>query len=227
LTTPPGGKVNIALVGDNAVFPQLTASMQGTIQMAIDEAGPVQGFSLSLIVFDGGCGDSQAAIGAASKVVADPTVTGVVGHLCSGSCVPGSDVYEGAHVVMISPSCTAPNVTERGLQVVNRVCTRDDRGGDEVNAAIVETSAYRQFVGRYSSLYGSAPASEHDIVFYVAYAYDAANVLIRAIKQVAVVDASGNLVIGRQALAHAVRATSGYQGVTGTISFDSKGDRIR
>jgi len=43
---------------------------------------------------------------------------------------------------------------------------------------------------------------------------------------VAVVDEAGNLVIGRQALANAVRATPGHQGVTGLISFDERGDRI-
>ena len=35
-----------------------------------------------------------------------------------------------------------------------------------------------------------------------------------------------NLVIGREALARSVRATSGYQGVTGVISFDERGDRV-
>jgi branched-chain amino acid transport system substrate-binding protein len=61
---------------------------------------------------------------------------------------------------------------------------------------------------------------------YAAYAYDAASILIRAIEQVAVVDASGSLVIGRQALANAVRATSDYPGVTGVVIFDGWGDRL-
>jgi ABC-type branched-subunit amino acid transport system substrate-binding protein len=43
---------------------------------------------------------------------------------------------------------------------------------------------------------------------------------------VAVVDEAGNLVIDRQALARAVRATTDYRGTTGTISFDENGDRL-
>lgn len=48
---------------------------------------------------------------------------------------------------------------------------------------------------------------------------------MRAIEQV-VVDEAGNLVIGRQALIRAVRAPSGYQGVTSIIGFDDRGDRL-
>jgi len=126
---------------------------------------------------------------------------------------------------MISPSCTAPNLSEPGYQVFNRVAIRDDQGGDERNMQLANTSVYQDFARRYRSRYGQPLGSEGVDVF-AAYAYDAASILIRAIKQVAVVDASGNLVIGRQALANAVRATSGYQGITGAISFDGKGDRL-
>ena len=38
------------------------------------------------------------------------------------------------------------------------------------------------------------------------------------------VDEAGNLVIGRQALVHAVQATPGHPVVTGIISFDGQGD---
>ena len=78
---------------------------------------------------------------------------------------------------------------------------------------------------RYQDRYGQSLDST-EFGFYAAYAYDAAGILLQAIEQVAVVDEAGNLVIGRQALAKAVRATSGYQRVTGVISFDGNGDRL-
>ena len=90
---------------------------------------------------------------------------------------------------------------------------------------LVNTGIYQDFARRYQSSYGQSLDSVEGGLC-AAYAYDAASILIRAIEQVAVVDASGHLVIGRQALAKAVRATSGHQGVTGTISFDGKGDRL-
>jgi basic membrane protein A len=66
-----------------------------------------------------------------------------------------------------------------------------------------------------------------DLGYTSAYAYDATGVLLRAIERVAVMDDTGNLVIGRRRLAEAVRATEGYEGVTGIISFDRKGDRLQ
>jgi branched-chain amino acid transport system substrate-binding protein len=57
-----------------------------------------------------------------------------------------------------------------------------------------------------------------------AHAYDATNVLFDAIEAVAVDDGSGNLTIPRTALKDAVLATSGYAGMTGTITCTPLGD---
>ncbi|NIO71636.1 MAG: hypothetical protein GTN71_22050, partial [Anaerolineae bacterium] len=122
-------------------------------------------------------------------------------------------------------SCTGPDLSGPGYQVFNRVAIREDQGGDERNRQVVNTDPYQDFARRYQSRYGQSLDSV-ELGFYVAYAYDATVILIKAIKQVAVVDEAGNLIIGRQALANAVRATPGHQGVTGIISFDGKGDRL-
>ncbi len=134
-------------------------------------------------------------------------------------------MYEGAHLVMISPSCTDPDLSGPGYQVFNRVAIRDDQGGDERNSQVVNTDVYQDFARRYQSRYGQSLDSTES-GFFAAYAYDATVILIKAMEQVAVVDASSNLVIGRQALANAVRATPGHRGVTGVISFDRRGDRL-
>ncbi|TEU10116.1 MAG: hypothetical protein E3J21_27160 [Anaerolineales bacterium] len=89
----------------------------------------------------------------------------------------------------------------------------------------VNTGVYQDFARRYQGRYGQSLDSVES-GFYAAYAYDATVILIKAIEIVAVVDEAGNLVIGRQALANAVRATPGHQGVTGIISFDKRGDRV-
>lgn len=57
-----------------------------------------------------------------------------------------------------------------------------------------------------------------------AHSFDATNVLFQAIESVAVDDGSGNLTISRTALRDAVLATSGYEGVTGTITCTPLGD---
>jgi branched-chain amino acid transport system substrate-binding protein len=82
-----------------------------------------------------------------------------------------------------------------------------------------ESPARDVLVSRYETKYGEAP----DAVYY-AHTYDAANILLDAIEAVAVQDEDGALHIGRQALRDALYATSGYQGLTGSLTCDAYGD---
>jgi branched-chain amino acid transport system substrate-binding protein len=75
------------------------------------------------------------------------------------------------------------------------------------------------FLPAYKQLAGSNPIS----VFH-AHAYDAMNVMMNAIKQVAVDNGDGSLTISRAALRDAVQGTSGYQGIIGTITCTPLGD---
>jgi len=81
--------------------------------------------------------------------------------------------------------------------------------------------AHAAFVSRYQAKYGEAPAE-----LYYAHTYDAANMLLNAVEAAAVQDsnAQGTLHIGRQALRDALYATSGYQGLTGSLTCDEYGD---
>ena len=53
----------------------------------------------------------------------------VAGHLCSSSSIPASDVYHEENILQISPGSTTPQLTERGLGNVFRICGRDDQQG--------------------------------------------------------------------------------------------------
>jgi len=78
---------------------------------------------------------------------------------------------------------------------------------------------YEEFVAKYEAAYGEKP-----IQAFNGHAYDAVNVLFAAIEKVAVQQDDGTLLIGKQALIDAVAATSGFQGLTGTIECDEFGD---
>ena len=80
--------------------------------------------------------------------------------------------------------------------------------------------AYDAFVSRYEAKYGEPPASTP----YHAHVYDAANLLFNAIEAVAVPDEDGKLHIGRQVLRDALYGTSGFQGLTGSLTCDEYGD---
>jgi branched-chain amino acid transport system substrate-binding protein len=71
----------------------------------------------------------QVAVSAAEKVVADPSILGVVYGITSSTCIPASDVFQNAGLVMITPGCGNPQVTERGKTVVFRMIPRDDVQG--------------------------------------------------------------------------------------------------
>jgi branched-chain amino acid transport system substrate-binding protein len=74
-------------------------------------------------------GNPQVGVAAAEKVVADPAVMGAVWGITSVTCIPVSEIFEKDNLVMISPGCTNPQVTDRGLKSVNRLCARDDLQG--------------------------------------------------------------------------------------------------
>ena len=58
---------------------------------------------------------------------------------------------------------------------------------------------------------------------YIALAYDAATILLRAIEEVAVADGD-TLFIDRARLREALTGTTGFNGIVGAISCDSFGD---
>jgi branched-chain amino acid transport system substrate-binding protein len=86
------------------------------------------------------------------------------------------------------------------------------------NASSTGTN-YEQLVAAYTAAYGEAPTAA-----FHAHTYDATVLLLTKIQEVAVQDADGTLHIDRQALRDALYATSGFAGVTGTLSCDEFGD---
>jgi branched-chain amino acid transport system substrate-binding protein len=76
-----------------------------------------------------------------------------------------------------------------------------------------------EFIPAYKDQFGTAPTS----VFH-AHAFDAMNILFEALKTAAIQNDDGSLTIPRQALRDAIFATSGWEGITGTITCTELGD---
>jgi branched-chain amino acid transport system substrate-binding protein len=76
-----------------------------------------------------------------------------------------------------------------------------------------------EFIPAYQEAFGSEPLA----VFH-AHSYDATNVVFAAIEEVAIDNGDGSLSIPRQALRDAIFATSGFEGITGTITCLDTGD---
>ncbi len=90
----------------------------------INAAGGVLGEMLTTIVVNDACDGEQAKAAAQQLVAAD--VVFVNGHICSGTSIAASGIYEQANIVMMSPASTNPRVTDEGGKNVFRVIGRDD-----------------------------------------------------------------------------------------------------
>jgi branched-chain amino acid transport system substrate-binding protein len=93
----------------------------------INAAGGIKGEMLKLEIGDDACDPKQAV--AVANQMASKGVKFVAGHLCSGSSIPASKVYEEEGIIMISPASTAEKFTDEGGWNVARICGRDDLQG--------------------------------------------------------------------------------------------------
>ena len=103
---------------------------RGTEQAAkdINTAGGINGRKIQIVKGDDACEPKQARA-VANRLVDLEEVTVVVGHFCSSSTLPASEIYADAGVLMITPASTNPKVTERRLPTIFRTCGRDDQQG--------------------------------------------------------------------------------------------------
>lgn len=92
----------------------------------INKAGGINGMQIEAVEYDDAC-DPKQAVAVANKVVNDG-VRYVVGHLCSSSTQPATDVYEEEGVLAITCS-TNPSITERGHQLIFRTIGLDSDQG--------------------------------------------------------------------------------------------------
>ena len=99
-------------------------------QMAIEQInkkGGVNGQQLEGVVYDDAC-DPKQAVAVANKIVNDD-VRFVVGHLCSSSTQPASDIYEDEGILMITAASTSPDITSRGYELIFRTIGLDSLQG--------------------------------------------------------------------------------------------------
>jgi branched-chain amino acid transport system substrate-binding protein len=341
----PGDPIRLAsalvISGANA---QLGLDSQYGVEIAMDFRGEVLGHQLELQPEDDGC-NAEGGQAAAQKIVSDPSIVAIVGTSCSGAGVPMSEVVSQAGYVMVSPSNTAPSLTdpdqawnpgylrtahndevqgqamadfaydELGLRTAAAIHDGDpyteglasvfsdafqakggeiveftaiNKGDTDMRPVLTSVAAagppeflyypdftaecafltqqarevaglentvlaaadgcfsqdaaeaigaagegmyfsgpdlsfsgdtYNRFLAAYQEKYGSEPLS----VFH-AHAFDATNMILDCIEQVGITEDDGTLHVGRQALRDCLYATSGFQGITGTLTCDQYGD---
>jgi len=103
----------------------------------INAAGGINGQKIKLVQGDDACEPKQA-VAVANRLVDQDKVQAVVGHFCSSSTMPASEVYNDAGIIAITPGSTNPQITERGMTDMFRMCGRDDQQGLVASDYIVD-----------------------------------------------------------------------------------------
>lgn len=102
----------------------------------INAAGGIDGKMIEAVIMDDVCEPKQA-VAVANKVV-NEGIRYVVGHLCSGSTQPASEIYDDEGILMITPASTSPAITEQGYTMVFRTIGLDSQQGPVAGRYIAE-----------------------------------------------------------------------------------------
>jgi branched-chain amino acid transport system substrate-binding protein len=104
------------MTGDNASF---GIDISNAAKLAVKDGGTFKGFTFELVTQDDG-GSAEGGASVANKLVSDPTVVAIEGHIFSGATQAAIPIYEKAGLPMMSPSATNPPLTQSGSKVFNR-----------------------------------------------------------------------------------------------------------
>jgi branched-chain amino acid transport system substrate-binding protein len=147
------------LTGGSAAF---GAQLKNGVEQAVEDinaAGGILGQKIQLSVGDDR-GDPKEGVSVANKFASDG-VKFVVGHFNSGVTIPSSDVYQENGIVAITPAATNPNVTDRKLWNMFRVCGRDDQQGGIAGSIIAaKFKGKRVAIVHDKTTYGQGLANE-------------------------------------------------------------------
>ncbi len=112
-------------------------------RMAIEELNAsgvvIDGKKVTLeLMAEDDAGDPKQGTAVAQKLV-DSKVSGVIGHLNSGTTIPASKIYSDAGIPQISPSATNPTYTRQGFKTAFRVVADDTQLGGTLGRYAVGT----------------------------------------------------------------------------------------
>ena len=136
------------------------------VELAIqDKGGKLLGHSIKLTGQDTGCGP-EGGQAAATKIASDPTVVAAVGSNCSSAAKPGVPILWKAGIATVSPSNTAPYLTDskRGKEYDGYLRTAHN---DKIQGAVAAQFAIKKLgVKKAATIHdGSVYAEQLQAVF--------------------------------------------------------------
>ncbi len=129
LIIAPGEPIPLAIISNRqgAAFGEGHVSERG-ILLAQEERPSLRFgdavFSIELDHHDSACSDVESAV-AATKLVEDDRAIAIIGPNCSSACLAAAPIFDEAGFTSLSPSCTAPTLTEQGFTSFHRLVSTD------------------------------------------------------------------------------------------------------
>ena len=140
----PGEPIHIAywvvISGPNT---SLGTDVVRGIEIAVDDfGGSIKGWPIKVSGQDAGC-SAEGGQAAATKLAADPSIVAAIGSTCSSAAKPGVPILWKAGIPSVSPSNTAPFLTDpergSGYDGYARTCHND-----KVQGAIAARFAFKE-----------------------------------------------------------------------------------
>jgi len=157
----PGELIHIAcwmvIAGPDA---SLGTDTRRGVEIAVnDKGGKILGFPIKLTFQDTGC-NAEGGQAAATKLAADPTIVAAIGSNCSSEARPGAPILWKAGIATVSPSNTAPFLTDpkRGPEYDGYLRTCHN---DKIQGAVAAEFAWKELrVKRAATIHDGSPYAE-------------------------------------------------------------------
>jgi branched-chain amino acid transport system substrate-binding protein len=161
VTIKPGQPIHIAywmvVAGPDA---SLGTDTKRGVEIAIqDKGGKLLGHPIKLSGQDTGC-NAEGGQAAATKIASDPTVVAAIGSNCSSEARPGAPILWKAGISTVSPSNTAPILTDpkRGNEYDGYLRTAHN---DKVQGAVAAEFAFKKLgVKKAATIHDGSPYAD-------------------------------------------------------------------
>ena len=151
---PEGEPIKFGLVGpmtgDAADYGRTQEAGASFAVAEINAAGGINGRPVELVICDDKCDPYEGSM-CAQKMVADPEIFAVIGHVCSSCTLAGGPIYEEAGLTLVTASSTNPTVCEQGWTHVFRTISHDGNQGPELAGHAINTLGKKRLAIMYAS----------------------------------------------------------------------------
>ena len=129
LIIAPGEPILLAIASNRqgAAFAEGHVSERGVLLAQEDRSTLTldgQEFAIELMHGDTAC-DAETAADVAQSFVADDRAIGVIGPNCSSACLAAAPLFDEAGYTSLSPTCSAPTLTQQGFSSFHRLVSTD------------------------------------------------------------------------------------------------------